>query len=346
MVSVGKHPNGKPICKPLKQEAYFETYNDAYAALVEYNRNPYDLGSSITMRELYELWSECHFKNIAEKSAQAVNTAWSYCTSIYNLNVKEVRIRHLKGCMEDGVAVIKGFEYKTNPRMQNRIKSLFNMLFDYAVEYEIVDRNIARNFSLSEEVQKEMRTTKNGHMIYSGKEMECLWNHADNKEYVDIILVQCYSGWRPQELCNIKLENVYIENWTFCGGLKTDAGRNRIVPIHTKIRPIVLRHYERAVELGSEYLFNSFDLKYKKQISHLTYTKLKYVYSKIKNDLNLDPNHRLHDGRKHFASMAKKYKVDEYAIKYILGHSITDLIERVYTQREPKWLSNEIEKIK
>lgn len=42
MVTVGKTQDGKPICKPLKPDSYFSTYNDAYAALVEYNKNPYD----------------------------------------------------------------------------------------------------------------------------------------------------------------------------------------------------------------------------------------------------------------------------------------------------------------
>lgn len=56
MVTVGKTPEGKPICKPLRPESYFATYNDAYAALVEYNKNPYDLEPSITMQELYDKW--------------------------------------------------------------------------------------------------------------------------------------------------------------------------------------------------------------------------------------------------------------------------------------------------
>ena len=38
MVTVGKTDTGKPICKPLKPDSYFPTYNDAYAALVEYNK--------------------------------------------------------------------------------------------------------------------------------------------------------------------------------------------------------------------------------------------------------------------------------------------------------------------
>lgn len=44
--------------------------------------------------------------------------------------------------------------------------------------------------------------------------------------------------------------------------------------------------------------------------------------------------------------MAKKYNVDEYAIKYIVGHSISDITEKVYTERKSDWLKSEIEKIK
>ena len=43
---------------------------------------------------------------------------------------------------------------------------------------------------------------------------------------------------------------------------------------------------------------------------------------------------------------AKKAGIDEYAIKYMVGHKISDITEKVYTQREFDWLKEEIEKIK
>jgi hypothetical protein len=46
----------------------------------------------------------------------------------------------------------------------------------------------------------------------------------------------------------------------------------------------------------------------------------------------------------HFVTMAKKYGIDEYAIKDIVKHSITDITQKVYIQR--KMLKKEIEKIK
>jgi integrase len=57
------------------------------------------------------------------------------------------------------------------------------------------------------------------------------------------------------------------------------------------------------------------------------------------------PEHRLHDGRKQFVTMAKMAGMDEYALKRIVGHTIDDLTERVYTDRSVEWLKAEIEKI-
>ena len=43
--------------------------------------------------------------------------------------------------------------------------------------------------------------------------------------------------------------------------------------------------------------------------------------------------------------MAKKYKVDEYALKYMIVYKIEDITKKVYTQRDANWLKEEIEKI-
>lgn len=346
MVTVGKTSDGRPICKPLKPESYFPTYNDAYAALVEYNKNPYDLGPSITVKELYEKWSEGYFKTLkADGSVRAVTSAWAYCSTVYNMRVVDLRARHIKGCMEEGAVTIKGKEQHPSPTMKNKIKTLFNLMLDYALEYELVDRNYSRTFNLSEETLKAIKTVQNDHIPFTDEEMERLWAHVDSKHFVDVILIQCYSGWRPKELCLLELENVDLERWLFKGGMKTDAGTDRIVPIHPKIRHLVERKYQQAKELGSKYLFNCTDGRNGKPTT-LTYPKYQRGFAMIRSELKLNPEHRPHDGRKHFVTMAKKAGVDEYAIKYMVGHKISDITEKVYTQREFEWLKEEIEKIK
>ena len=345
MVTVGKTPEGKPICKPLKPESYFATYNDAYAALVEYNKNPYDLEPSITMQELYDKWLPEYEKTV--KSTKSVTSAWAYCSGVYKMRVMDIRARHVKGCMEEGVAIIRGKEQHPSATMKNQIKSLFNMMLDYALEYELVDRNYSRTFNLAEETVKEIQSVKKEHIAFTDEEMDLLWANISSKQGIDIMLIQCYSGWRPQELGLLELKDVDLENWTFRGGMKTDAGENRVVPIHSRIQDLVLRKYQEAEALGSPYLLNWTDPKNRnKKNLKLTYARYQKAFERIRDELKLNPNHRPHDGRTHFVTMAKRYGVDEYAIKYMVGHKISDITEKVYTRREFAWLREEIEKIK
>lgn len=325
MVTVGKTDTGRPIVKSLKPQTYFPTYNDAYYALLEYHKSPYDLTDcSMTIKELYDKWSEEYFKKLTSSSSErTIRSAWSYCESVYDVYVRDFRTRHLKGVIE---------ECPGSENIKSRIKSLFNMLMDYALEYELTDKNYARNLKISID-----RSTVKEHIPYTDSEMETLWEHVDTTENVDMILIQCYTGWRPQELCNIKLSDIEMIHWTMTGGMKTKAGKNRLVPIHPRIRGLVARRIEEARNINSEWLFN--------RNGHMTYDKYQKVFKKIVSELGLDSEHRCHDARKHFVTMAKKYQVDEYAIKYIIGHAITDLTENTYTKRDMFWLIEEMKKI-
>lgn len=51
----------------------------------------------------------------------------------------------------------------------------------------------------------------------------------------------------------MKIEDVNMDEWYFCGGSKTVSGKGRIVPIHERIRPFV----SARVATGNEYLFGA-----------------------------------------------------------------------------------------
>jgi integrase len=57
------------------------------------------------------------------------------------------------------------------------------------------------------------------------------------------------------------------------------------------------------------------------------------------------PNHKPHDPRKTFVTLAKKAEVNDFAIKRIVGHAIEDITENVYTERDIEWLCQEAAKI-
>lgn len=345
LICVGKDENGKPICKSLKPKAYFKTYNEAYSALLEYHRNPFDVGSSVTLRDLYERWSAEYFETNSQSTVNLMRAAWSYCSSMYDLQVSEIRVRHLRIGIEGAALQKKGRIVKASANMQVRIKSMLNMMFDYAVEYELTDKNYARSMGKLKSVEKDAESNKKEHIAFTDEEMSKMWNAADKYKGVQLVLIQCYSGWRPRELGLIELTNVNINDWTFTGGVKTDAGKDRVVPIHPRIRPFVVTYYNEAKIAGFKYLFGYHSPLYPDKLIQMTYDRYKTIFNEVISSLNLNPDHRPHDPRKQFVTMAKKASVDEYAIKRIVGHVITDLTERVYTERDLEWLRSEIEKI-
>lgn len=347
MVTVAKDENGKPICKPLKPKSFFSTYNEAYAALAEYNKNPYDLDPSTTVKEVYDKWSEQYFPRLeSDSSIRGIKSSWNYCSSIYDMSIRDVRARHVRACIEEGFVMDKDEKRYASKNTKNRIKSTLNLLMDYAVEYEYIDKNYARDVKMADSLTKESSGNSSKHMSFAEEEMFKLWENVNTRLYTDVILIQCYSGWRPTELIELRLEDIDLKEWTMIGGIKSDAGINRIVPIHEKIKGLVEKKYNEAVELGSEYLINCLDRKSPKDMLNFSYKKYSNRYANVIDDLGLNLKHKPHDPRKHFVTMAKKYGVDEYAIKRLIGHVIDDLTEKVYTERDIEWLRDEIAKIK
>ena len=349
MVTVGKTNDGKFITKPLRPQAYFETYNEAYQALIKYNAHPFDLSNNTTMQELFDNWIATRMsKKVDHSTLSRYRTAWAYSASIHNMLVRDVHISDMRNCIENGTIMYGGKTRTPKNNAKDSMKTLYNLLFDYAVASEIVDKNYARMFTIDSGYVRK----PGSHMAYTDDELKILWNSIDKHPIIDMILIQCYSGWRPGELCDLKMEDINMEQGTMTGGLKTKAGINRTVPIHPRIYDLVKSRYDKAVEVNSPYLFFTIrqrGLGYnhqKGEISKMRYASFQTQLSEeVVPLLSLNPAHKGHDGRVTFVTMAKKAKMDEYAIKRLVGHHIDDLTERVYTERSVDWLKSELDKI-
>mgnify|MGYP002525366116 CR=1 FL=1 len=350
-LTVGKDSRGKPIQKLLKPVAYFKTYNEAYEALVEYHKDPYDLDNDITVNELYEKWREENEKTDTLDQRRMQNSIWPYCESVKNIRVKDLRVKHIKHVMENGVRIErigprKGEEVHPTPLIKRRIKGLFTKLLDYAVENDIVEKNVARDFHYSNKELEEFDSdSKDSHIAFTEDELEELWKYHELDWWTDAILIQCYMGWRPSELMNIRLEDVDTENWTITGGAKTAAGMRRIVPIHSKIRSLIEKYKSTAIIANNGYLFVE-SKRNTWQRNALTFDQYKHRFNKIIAALDLNREHKPHDCRKTFVTRLKKAGADDMAIKKLVGHRITDVTEAAYTERDIEWLRRDVELLK
>ena len=79
-----------------------------------------------------------------------------------------------------------------------------------------------------------------------------------------------------------------LENNTIVEGMKTEAGRDRVVPIHPLIKPLVEKRYNKAIELNSKWLFNDI---YSPTSKHVTYDKFRHRFTEIMRYLGIQNKH-------------------------------------------------------
>ena len=348
-VTVGWELNPKTgRCKQnLKTLGYYASRAEAEAALVAYQECPYDLNTKdITFKELYEQWTEDYFKKLTSISSErTITSAYRYCSGLYNMKMRDIRIYHLQECMDKGYIIPdrgkeKGKKRYASACTKGRIKSMFNLMFDWAYAREIVDRNYARAFELDKETKIKQVREKRKNTIFSNEEIDLLWKNVDKIAFVDMVLCGIYSGWRPQELAILKIKDIDLELQVMYGGMKTDAGKDRCVPIHPLIQPLIEKRYAEAKELGSNYLFNDINGQ---QGIYMTYDKYRGRFNKVVERLQMD--HHPHETRHTFITKAKRVRMEEYILKRIVGHAINDNTEKTYTHREIEELKAEMRKI-
>ena len=310
---------------------YYQSREDAMIALANYNENPYDIkADSITFSEVYEKWSENYFPTLSNPSSvRTVTAAYAYCNDLYDMRMKDIKVSHLEGTILNA---------QVGDSTKSRIKSLFNMMYKYAVAHDIVEKDYASVMFANGNPIKRSRAKEV--IPFSQEEIFLLWDNLDNIAFADMILIGIYSGWRPQELAILKIADIDLEAGTMLGGLKTDAGKNRIVPIHPLIRPLIENRIQEATAMQSEFLFNDVNGQ---QGTYMTYDKYRKRFEKVMKYLKL--THRPHETRHTFITKAKACNVDEYILKLIVGHAIDDITEKVYTHRTIDQLRAEMEKI-
>lgn len=231
----------------LKTLGYFKTKAEAEKALVEYNESPYDLSLKvITFKDLYEKWSDAYFSKLSgDSSIRTITSAYEYCRKLDNMKLKDIGTGHLKDCMETGYVIVKTGKNKGKKRYASdntkcRMKSMFNLMFDYAYERNLVRDNVARKFKVNEyrhnaEISRKIKEP------FTEDEIELIWKYVDEIPFADIVLIGIYTGFRPSELADLRVENVFLDENMIIGGMKTVAGTDRKVPIHPRIKPLVER---------------------------------------------------------------------------------------------------------
>lgn len=303
-----------------KNIGYYETKTQALQALAEYNANPYDLDAGkITFAEIYEKWSDEKFPKIAKSNQNGYIASYAVCESLYDMKFIDIKKSHLQGVIDSC-----GKNYPT----LKKLRTLFNQLYKYALENDVAQKNYAEFIDIGKNENKSTRKP------FTKAEIQKLWDNVDRMDFIDTVLIMIYTGIRPGELILIETSNIDIENRTMVGGIKTDAGKDRMIPINRKILPLV----EKRMDKDNKFFVVNHKMK---QMRYWNYYEEKW--KRIMEQLEMD--HKPHDCRHTFASLMDSAGANKLCIKRIMGHASQDITDKVYTHKDIEELKEAIDLI-
>lgn len=297
---------------------YYETRKEALEGLVKYNQNPYDIDASkITFDELYKKWSTQHFKKVSEKTATQYKFVYSYLSPLLRKKFTSIKTLQLQDFFNS---------IQLSYASKKLIKSVLNQLYKFAIKHEIIDRDYS---ALLDAEKKQIVVERK---IFTDEELLKLWKYKE-LEWIDSILIMIYSGLRVGELLTIKNCDIDLENRTIKGGIKTEAGKDRIVPINMKILPFIKNRMHPKNDT----------LIVGKRENELNYSNYFIVFKRVMDKLGME--HTIHDCRHTFATLMSNAEANKTSIAQIIGHKNYKTTEKIYTHKDVDELKKAIDLI-
>ncbi len=290
---------------------YLGSYPDiksAQAALEDFVKNGRPELYNATLADIYALWSNVHYEHIAD--ATTYKAMWKRMEAIYSVKMSDIRASHFQPFVDAA----------TSKSAADKIKSLAVMLCRYAMENDLVDKNYAEFVRLP----KFEKTEK---IIFTAEQLETLWQHTSDKR-VQVILAMIYMGFRLGEMLLLRPDSLHLDEGYIVGGIKTEAGTNRVVPFPPNIPEIkgFFRNW-LSEAVSEEPLFPMTAKQFRHTYFYQPLSELGMIDGQLRkgtgNSWVFPDKHHLtpHSTRHTFASLSSSAGMRPEELQKIIGHA-------------------------
>lgn len=293
---------------------YEVSYESALAFLCEYNKNPLLFSPyEITFSELFTLVKAYLYPRIKQHTQQSYTATYNHLKRLYDKQFAKIRIGDLQSAIRD--IHDTGAGYST----QKKARQVLHHMYNYAVKYEIIppERDISRYVDIDKDKKVYKKTIFNTRQIYK------LFRASDNR-YAKMILMHMMLGTRPSEFLNIERSDIKIrQRYILIRESKTEAGKNRIIPIHRQTLPYWIEFLSET----SKYIATD------SNGARLNYSRFRTRFDRTLAGLKIK-RHTPHECRHTLASLLNNADANPTAIKRILGHASSNVTEKHYTHKD------------
>ena len=213
---------------------------------------------------------------------------------------------------------------------------------------------------------EHISTGKKEKDIFTSEELDILWKHSDERN-VQYILLMVYSGFRISGFLSLDIRNIHLEENYMIGGIKTEAGRDRIVPIYPLIKEILSQFVQEASErtkglpedvphlliankAGKQYDYRNFTERiFLPTLVELhiipEYRKGKLDENGVKIEERQKPRLTPHCTRHTFASLMDSAGMDKEILARIMGHTDYKTTSDYYIHKQSEELVQEMMRV-
>lgn len=292
--------NGKAR-QVYKNIEYYETKMEALIALAKLNDRKIDVKKvDFTFQALYDEWFPKRTMGKSESTKKSLSCVLSHIEPILSMKIKDINEKDMQSLLDK---CDKGYATKTN------IRQVLQGVMEYAVSKGI------RGDDPSSLLNAGKQKKSDAHKAFKDEHLELLLDTVG----AEAIIFLYYTGMRITELLELEIANISIEDRYMVGGIKTDAGKTRKIPIHRSQIPFL----KKQMKDKKKYLF-----EYKrKQMKYLYFRE--HYWDNIFEELKLE--YTPHDARHTFVTNMRKAGVDLLVVQKIIGHIPKSTTEQVYT---------------
>ena len=193
---------------------------------------------SMTLAQIYAEWEPMYSRRIDPSTAAGYRAAYNYYGTLHDRQIRTITAADLQQCMDD---------CPRGKRTHQNMKVVAGLLWKYAKDKHIVTQVESENLftGRGKSVKREALTDL---------EVERIRQDIGKHRYAEYIYCLCYLGYRPGEMLELRKDQVIEHNGRLflVEGKKTDAGRDRTVPVHQKIEDVIR---SRLMVPGTDLIF-------------------------------------------------------------------------------------------
>ena len=280
----------------MRRKKGFATKNEALAYLPSLKQDLPQQDMNVKFKDLYKKWLDGHTEKVTQSTINCYKSAYKYFSNLYYVEIAKIRTEHLQKCID---------ECPHGKRTKENMKALGTSLWRYAMQLDIVDRNYAEYIYIHKEEKAEK-------IAFSKEQLATMWENVERVPNIKYVLLLCYTGMRLSEMLGAMTENYDPEEGYFITGVKTDAGKNRVITISPKIRPFFADFGQK------KHLFT--DLSAKKFRSDIYYPALQALDLDALDEKG-DHIYTPHCCRHTFATLMKNVDAPATDKQKLIGHS-------------------------